>query len=180
MEDETSTVTPKRRLDLACGNNKRAGFIGVDRSREETQADVAHDLEVYPWPFPDSYADEVYCSHFIEHVSDLVAFINELWRILKPGSAATFVAPYYTSVWAIQDPTHKRFIAEQTFLYFDRDWREANRLSHYPIVSDFKIEKTERSVSPAFSGKTDDEIAYAAMHYWNVINEIAVTLKKPG
>ena len=172
-------MSEKIKLDLACGNNKRDGFIGVDHSLEGTQADVSHDLEVYPWPFPDEYADEVFCSHFIEHVVDLVAFINELWRVLKPGGEAKFIAPYYTSVWAIQDPTHKRSISEQTFLYFDREWRQANRLGHYPIITDFKIEKIERALTPAFAGKSDDEIAFAATHYWNVINEIAVTLKKP-
>ena len=172
-------MTEKIRLDLACGNNKREGFIGVDQSLETTQADVAHDLESYPWPFPEGYADEVFCSHFIEHVVDLIAFMNEVWRVMKPGGQATFVAPYYTSVWAIQDPTHKRSISEQTFLYFNREWREANRLQHYPIVADFKIEKIERVVTPAFADKTPDEITFAATHYWNVINEITVVLKKP-
>src|ERR1044071_8447624 len=110
-------MTEKIRLDLACGNNKREGFIGIDQSLEKTQADVAHDLESYPWPFSEGYADEVFCSHFIEHVVDLIAFMNEVWRVMKSGGTATFVAPYYTSVWAIQDPTHKRSISEQTFLY---------------------------------------------------------------
>lgn len=167
------------RLDLACGNNKRQGFIGIDLTREGTQADIECDLEEYPWPFPNSHVDEAFCSHFMEHVSDLVAFINELWRVMKPGGTVRFVAPYYTSVWASQDPTHKRAISEQTFLYFNREWRETNRLGHYPIISDFKIETIERSLHPDFSDQSADAIAFAATHYWNVINEIAVTLRKP-
>ena len=166
-------------LDLACGNNKRPGFIGIDRSRDGTQADIEHDLETYPWPFPDSHVDEVFCSHFIEHIVDLIPFINELWRVMKPGGVVQFVAPYYTSVWASQDPTHKRFISEQTFAYFDKEWREANRLGHYPIVCDFKIEKIDRAVNAPFSEQSAEAIAFAATHYWNVINEIAVTLRKP-
>ena len=169
----------KIRLDLACGYNKRRGFIGVDLTREGTQADIEHDLETYPWPFRDNVVDEVFCSHFIEHVSDMAAFMNELWRVMKPGGTLKFIAPYYTSVRASQDPTHKRFISEQTFYYFDKEWRETNRLGHYPISCDFKIERVERSINADFCGQSDEDISYAAMHYWNVIEDISVTLRKP-
>lgn len=173
-------MTETLRLDLACGNNKRAGFVGVDVTKEGTQADIEHDPETYPWPFAADSVDEVFCSHFIEHVSDLVAFMNELWRVLKPGGAAQFVAPYYTSVRASQDPTHKRFISEPLFLYFDSEWREANRLSHYPISCDFKIADLELTINPEFRRRPAEELAYAVRHYWNVVDEITVTLRKPG
>lgn len=172
-------MAKKIRLDLACGSHKRKGFTGVDVTKQGTKADLEHDLETYPWPFRDNTVEEVFCSHFIEHVSDLVAFINELWRVLKPGGRVQFVAPYYTSVRAFQDPTHKRFISEQLFLYFDKNWRELNGLEHYPICCDFKIEKIERSVNEAFRDQPPDVIAYAAAHYWNVIDDISVRLIKP-
>ena len=41
---------PALRLDLACGNSKREGFIGVDIS-VDTQADYICDLDEYPWRF---------------------------------------------------------------------------------------------------------------------------------
>src|ERR1044072_8272548 len=97
-------MTEKIRLDLACGNNKREGFIGIDQSLEKTQADVAHDLESYPWPFSEGYADEVFCSHFIEHVVDLIAFMNEVWRVMKPGGAGTVGGQYYMAVCGVADP----------------------------------------------------------------------------
>jgi SAM-dependent methyltransferase len=173
-------MSKKLRLDLACGNNKRRRFIGVDLAKDGTQADVEHDLENYPWPFGDNTVDEVFCSHFIEHVSDMIAFMNELWRVMKPGGTLQFIAPYYTSVRASQDPTHKRFISEETFYYFDREWRAANRLGHYPICCDFKVELIEHSLNPDYSDQSAEVIAHAARHFWNVIDEISVTLRKAG
>jgi len=89
-----------KRLDLACGNNKLEGYLGVDITLDGTEADVCWDLEKYPWPFESNSVDEIFCRHYIEHISDLIMFMNEVYRILKPNAKVTFVAPYYTSVRA--------------------------------------------------------------------------------
>lgn len=177
----------KVKVDLGCGNNKQKGFIGVDITKEGTQADIAHDLlHDFPWPFEDSSVDEAFASHFIEHVphgdgyhDPLFDFMNEIWRIIKPGGIVRFIAPYYTSVRAFQDPTHLRFISEPMFQYFNEDWRKLNKLEHYPIKTNFKILKLDHAVSEEFTGKSQDAVAYQAMHMWNVVHDIMVTLQKP-
>src|SRR6185369_2289998 len=126
MENEKVKV----RLDIACGKSKKQGFTGVDIWQG---ADIVVDLEKYPWPFEDNSVDEVYCSHYIEHVPDLISFANELNRIMKVGAKAEIIAPYYSSIRAWQDPTHLRAISENTFLYFNKKWRIINKLDHYPI-----------------------------------------------
>ncbi|MEA2626769.1 MAG: hypothetical protein QOD06_2814 [Candidatus Binatota bacterium] len=105
--------------------------------------------------------------------------MNELWRILRPGAAAELVAPYYTSVRAVQDPTHKRFVSEPLFWYFDREWREANRLGHYPMTCDFTVERVELTVDPAFARLSPRAFEEAKRHQWNVVEDIFVTLRKP-
>ena len=65
MENDMSDVPFK--LDLGCGKNKQAGFVGVDERAFEG-VDVAHDLR-RPWPWSDSSVDEVHCSHFLEHLT---------------------------------------------------------------------------------------------------------------
>ena len=107
------------RLDLACGQHKQPGFVGVDRVALEG-VDQVVDLEAYPWPWPDASVEAVHCSHFIEHVTDFCAFMNELWRVMIPGGTALIIAPYYTSMRAWQDPTHKRAISEASFLYANK------------------------------------------------------------
>jgi predicted SAM-dependent methyltransferase len=132
-------VSPLLKLDLACGKKKREGFIGVDIV-EMDGVDLVHDLTKYPWPFPDESVEEIYCSHYIEHAPDIVAFMNEMHRILVTGGKARLIAPYYNSVGCWQDPTHKRAISESTFAYFIKDWLKVNKLDHYDIKADFQVD----------------------------------------
>lgn len=168
----------KFKLDIACGSNKQKGFWGVDIVKEGTQADQQIDLEVFPWPFEDNSVDEAFCSHYIEHTKDLIKFMNEVHRILKPGAKVNFIAPYYSSVRAWQDPTHTRAISEPTFLYYDQDWLKANKLDHYPITADFKVVKINYAISEEYTGKSQEAIQYAASHFINVINDINIVLQK--
>ncbi|MEK7466881.1 MAG: hypothetical protein AAB074_05645 [Planctomycetota bacterium] len=150
-------LSPARelKLDLACGQSCREGFEGVDMF-----ADAKHrvNLMKFPWPWADSSIDELHCSHFVEHIPmvyvspegdyrdvpastgdrDLFfAFFDECWRILKPGGLVTVIVPALRSNWAFQDPTHRRFLPSEAFLYLNREWRVANRLDHYKATSDF-------------------------------------------
>jgi predicted SAM-dependent methyltransferase len=162
------------KLDIACGKNKKPGFTGVDIWEG---ADIVVDLEKFPWPFEDNSVDEIFCSHYIEHTPDLISFANELFRILKVGAKAEIIAPYYSSIRAWQDPTHLRAISENTFLYFNKGWREINKLDHYPIVSDFDFESTF-FITPEWRDKKKDELNFAIKHYINVIRDIRSILTK--
>lgn len=162
------------KLDIACGKNKKPGFTGVDIWEG---ADIVADLEKYPWPFEDNTVDEIFCSHYIEHTSDLISFTNEMYRIMKVGATAEIIAPYYSSIRAWQDPTHLRAVSENTFLYFNKDWRMLNKLDHYPIVADFDFESSY-VIDPAWQNKSDDELKFAIKHYINVVSDIRTILTK--
>lgn len=164
------------RLDIACGNRKKPDFIGVDIC---STADVVCDLEKFPWPFEDASVDEVYCAHYIEHTKDLIAFFNELYRIMKPGATAEIIAPYYSSIKAWQDPTHVRAISENTFYYCNREWRLINKLGHYPITADFDY-NFEFMLMPSWEDKAEEEIRYAIRHFINVVSAIKTHLTKRG
>lgn len=107
----------KIKLDLGCGMFKKEGTIGVDFN-PNTQADIVHDLNQFPYPFPDDYADEIYCSHILEHLPNLVKVMEEMHRIGKPGCKVFIKVPYWSSYRAFKDPTHTRFFTEETFDYF--------------------------------------------------------------
>lgn len=178
----------KIKLDLACGNNLQKGYTGVDIvGKPKSQATVVQDLLKFPWPFKDNSVDEVFSSHFLEHIphgngyeDPMFQFMDEIYRILKPGGIARFICPYYTSVRAFQDPTHQRFISEPMFNYFNKKWREElNQLGHYPVKCDFEIIKLDHAVSEEFKGKSQDAVAYQAMHMWNVIMDLQIMLRKP-
>jgi len=174
--DPDGTPKDELRLDLACGNCKRDGFVGVDKV-QTSQAEIIHDLNVYPYPWNDDSVDEINCSHFIGQVADIIKFMDECYRILKPNAKMTVSAPYYTSIRAWQDPTHKRTISEATFLYFDKDWRAANKLDHYPVKCNFKGEKMALFFNPPWDKKTDEARQFAAQHYWNVVSDMVAELR---
>lgn len=166
------------KLDLACGQNKRAGFTGVDIAKGKG-VDIVHNLEKYPWPFKANSVDEVNISHYIEHVHDLVKFMNELYRVMKPGAQCSVVAPYYSSMRAWQDPTHVRAISEASFLYFNKEWRQNNRLDHYKIAADFDF-SYGYALNPEWQNRSEESRAFAIQHYINVVSDIQVVLTKRG
>lgn len=165
------------KLDLACGQNKREGFKGVDIA-PGPGVDFVFDLETYPWTiFQDNSIEEIHCSHYVEHVSDLMKFMDEIYRICIDGAKVTFLAPYYTSIRAWQDPTHKRVISEATWLYYNAKWRRENKLDHYPITCNFEVTQAMVFFNQPWDKKSEEARAFAQQHYWNAVSDIVVELK---
>ena len=172
------------RVNLACGQTKEDGWIGVDLVACPG-VDVVHDLNAFPWPFDDCSVDEAFVSHYVEHIpleargggDGLIAFMNELYRVLKPGAKCTIVAPYYTSIRCWQDPTHRRAISEATFLYFNKQWLITNKLDHYPIRADFEFQ-FGYLMRQDWAARSDEAKTFAIQHYSNAVNDLQVTLTK--
>lgn len=167
------------KLDLGCGRDKKPGFIGVDVS-PDCAADIVHDLTVAPWPFADGSVDEVHCAQFFEHLDgrQRIAFMEELYRILRPGGVATLITPYWTSVGAVQDPTHQwPPVVENSYLYFNRRWRDDNRIGHYAIRCDFDF-RFAFVYAEAWAQKSPEEKAFARQHFVNVVTDLHVHLTR--
>lgn len=56
---------------------KTEGAVGIDFVGN-TNADVVHDLNIFPYPFPDNDFDKVVCSHVMEHIDDVVKVMEEV------------------------------------------------------------------------------------------------------
>lgn len=165
------------KLDIACGQNKPKGFLGVDIV-PGPGVDFVWDLERFPWtPFKDNTFEEINVSHYAEHTKDLMQFMNEVWRISDNGAKIAIVGPYYTSIRAWQDPTHTRALSEATWLYYNKEWRTANKLDHYPITCNFSIDKMVLFFNPPWDKKTEEARQFAAQHYFNAVSDIYVELK---
>lgn len=115
-------------IEFGCGNSKSQGAIGVDFN-SRTEADVIHDMDVFPYPFEDSYADRIICHNVLEHVDDFIAVIEEIWRIGKPECILEFSGPFMSSVNYFSDPTHKRAFTSRSFDYFI-EGTDANRYAY--------------------------------------------------
>jgi predicted SAM-dependent methyltransferase len=163
------------KIDLACGSRKEEGFVGVDIA---ASPDIHADLEKFPWSFAESdTVDEMRCSHYIEHTKDIIRFMEECWRILKVGAIFKIVAPYYTSMRAWQDPTHRQAICEATFLYYNQRWIIENKLEHYNIKANFDF-NYGYVLDGEFASRNDEAKAFALRHYWNVASDIVITCTK--
>ena len=51
--------------------------------------------------------------------STFIRFMDEVWRILKPGGEFLIRVPYAGTIGYYQDPTHVNMLTEATFMYFD-------------------------------------------------------------
>jgi len=105
-------------LDLGCGKNKRPGAIGVDYS-DRHAADVIHDLNLFPYPFADNEWDIIYLDNVLEHLDNPIRVLEEVHRICKVGGQVKVIVPYFRSIWAFIDPTHKHFFTVNSLAYFD-------------------------------------------------------------
>ena len=110
------------RLDIACGHNKQGpGWIGID-FQPLPGVDIVHDLTVFPWPLENNSVLVAVASHIIEHIPPqnmgFVRFMNEVWRVMKPGGEFAITTPHGWSAGYLQDPTHCNPCNENTFFYF--------------------------------------------------------------
>lgn len=112
-------------VDIGCGANKSGkDWFGIDY-RQLPGVDLVQDLESFPWKVPSETFNTAVSNHVVEHINPshgiFINFMNEAWRILKPGGEFIIGCPYATSSGMFRDPTHCNFINEETWSYFDPD-----------------------------------------------------------
>ncbi len=194
-------------LDIGCGKNKRDGFIGIDQYPIEG-VDAVCDLSVAQWWFdreivpgskkqlleegvprymlPDNCIDEVYCSHFLEHLTALqrVLFMNELFRVLKPSSQARIITPHWASNRAYGDFTHQwPPVSEMYYYYLSADWR-ASEVPH----TDMRWNKLgfscnfqatwEYLIRQDLAGQSRESQIFAIQNYKEVVLDLCATITK--
>jgi SAM-dependent methyltransferase len=143
-------------VDLGCGGRKakakllgypeRQSDIVIDKTKENTQADLLCNLGLENLPLEDNSQDLVAAYDLAEHIpkvcvvrqeSRLYVYIypvinlfNEVYRVLKAGGLFEIVSPGIPNYWngAIRDPTHVSLWCLGSFDYFYKGRFEA--LSH--------------------------------------------------
>jgi SAM-dependent methyltransferase len=102
------SAEPGVNVDLGCGENKRLGYIGVDK-RATRAADVVADAR--DTPFEQGSVDRVSATCLLEHFENPYEVLDEVVRILKPGGTAVFRLPNLGTYSAHLDTDHK-FLAD--------------------------------------------------------------------
>lgn len=174
-----SIPPPRVLLDLGCGQNPREGFTPVDAVPIPGLNNIVHDLLSFPYPWDESSVDEVHLSHVLEHFTkpDRVKILNELYRILKPGGNACIITP--CGERHAQDPTHKDSeVVAGFYLYFNKGWREANKLTHNEyegFVANFEP-RIDYSLNPELGTRSDEFKRFALQFYRNAVLDMYVNL----
>jgi len=175
------------KLNLGCGPKRMADWVNVDKSAA-LQPDAVVDLEKFPWPWPDSSADEILLSHVLEHLGQSPdTFINvmrELWRVCKPGAKVRVNVPDPRHESFLGDPTHVRPVTLDTLALFSQAFNRhtmATGAANTPLGImhgiDFDIASHEAVYEEPWRGRlerkeiTADQAAEAARMYLNVILE---------
>jgi SAM-dependent methyltransferase len=121
-------------LNLGAGKRPIKGATNHDRRLDPTRPwiTVGHDLNVLPWPWADESYDRIVARAVFEHLEiDMLASLNECWRILRPGGLVYVKVAYWDSEIAHEDPTHRWFLAPKAFDLFDPARRRGKEYDFY-------------------------------------------------
>ena len=127
-------------LDIGCGPNKKNdGYIGIDMLNIDNVDIVGQVLIVLSKISTDS-VDEIFTSHFLEHIDNLEEYLKEFSRVLKPNGKLVIKVPHFSNPYYYSDPTHKIFFGLYTMSYFcdcnflTREVPQYNHLINFDIV----------------------------------------------
>jgi SAM-dependent methyltransferase len=168
------------KLDLGTGKgkNRPEGFLGVDIIALPGVKFVA-DL-TKKWPWKDNSVDEVHSNHFVEHLTSAqrVFFANELFRVLKPGSKATIIVPYWASCRAYGDMDHKwPPVSEVWFFHLNKAWRENENYVDLPYTCDFD-HTLGYGMHPGIISRNQEYQQHAITFWKEAAQDLCVSLTK--
>jgi predicted SAM-dependent methyltransferase len=84
------------KLNVGCGPCLQDGFIGMD-SDPESKATIICDANQI-WPIENDSVEEIYSTHFLEHIRDVQHVLNEMHRICINGAKIFIAVPVMETV----------------------------------------------------------------------------------
>jgi SAM-dependent methyltransferase len=166
------------KLHLGCGRTRLEGYVNVDVVRGPA-VDLVMDFDACgaggaAFPYADNSVEESLGRHLIEHLRNPLPFMQELWRVTRPGGVATFHCPYGSSDDAFEDPTHVRQYFLHSWGYFSQPfyWR-----ADYGYRGDWDCRQIVLELTAAkFANRPADEIMEAVMSKRNVVLQMRAEL----
>lgn len=99
MSNDTNGNATKVKVELGGGSCPRGRpFINVDL--DAGPGGLIADLETEPIPFEDDSVDELYASHFLEHIRNQRHVLREIVRVCCVGASVEIRVPHYLSSMA--------------------------------------------------------------------------------
>ena len=95
-------------LNLGSGPKRKNNYLGIDIIDFDS-VDIVGDIFDCLKLFPNNSVNNIYSSHFLEHITDLPKLMKEVERILVPGSNFEVIVPHFSNPFFYSDYTHKIF-----------------------------------------------------------------------
>jgi len=179
-------MTKTKHLDIGCGSAPRNPFncdelYGVDIIEQKVGDFIYEQCNVVleRLPFKESTFDSVSAYDFLEHVPrfaiinsqtqfPFINFMNEAYRVLRPGGVFYAITPCYPRDEAFVDPTHINIITKKTHIYFTGP-KPMGRM--YGFTGSFKINRVKR-IKPA------QETTHKHKHFiYKLLKQIYYTIR---
>lgn len=175
MNEDTEKNPKKTKLNLGCGEQILEGFINID-SFPHTGVDLVCDLNK-GIPLPDNSITEVKANHILEHLEDIIKIMEEIHRVSKKGAVVKIKSPYFKSIGAFKDPSHKSFLTERTFEYFDPLLVRSKRLPNYQTKAAFSVKKVSFIWSSPYIRFLPFKKSFFIKYFWNIARTIYYELE---
>jgi ubiquinone/menaquinone biosynthesis C-methylase UbiE len=110
LRDKTSFFTaPQKVLHVApehCFIDRFEAMKNLDYTTADIESPLAKiKMDIHAIPFEANTFDVAFCNHVMEHVTDDIQAMRELFRVLKPNGWAIIQSPMDTSrVTTLEDP----------------------------------------------------------------------------
>lgn len=153
------------KLNLGCGNNRIDDCVNLDID-PNVNPDVLGNFDTV-LPFADKTFERVIAKHILEHTEDLVFTMKEIHRVLEDDGILELSVPIFPCVASIADPTHKRYIVEETILMFCSP--EFTIGSNFPGRDMFDVVEIK---------KKQHDVGHSAYAYGEFLTELKATLRK--
>lgn len=169
------------KLNLGCGLNYRKEYINIDKLTN-IKTDLVTDFEQRNCfvSIEDDSIEEVLIFEVLEHISNLMPFMKEVWRVCKNGAKVHITVPYWSHYLSVIDPTHIRRFHEGTFQFFTKEFYKTQintSASQLPIDFDFKINKIDYIPDDNYKLCSKEELAALKDSMINVIKQLYICLE---
>lgn len=135
-------------LNIGSGSDYRENFDNIDQNNL-VKCDKVMNFEEAKLPYKDNSVDYILANHVLEHINNIVPFMNECHRVIKPSGVFHIEVPKAGTIAYWKDPTHVRGFVIETFRYF-AEW---NTCPAYGIKT-WKIDSIKEVIDEATDQNT--------------------------
>ena len=110
----------KDKIELGAGNriSDISEWINHDLTKHREEIEIVFDLDKFPYPLKNNSMQIIRAYDVLEHLEDVIKFMNECWRILKKDGILDLRVCGWKNQNGWVDITHKRLMDIKSMDYF--------------------------------------------------------------